>query len=100
VCRGAGLVIVEVREEVKMQQKPNKQKQKKTRQGCRVITNGGVRRKEMINMEVYEIKKSGACGSGGACSEHKTQAQNKININRGARLSIVEVYEVKTGCRD
>jgi len=51
----------------------------------------------MINMEVYEIKKSGACGSGGACSEHKTQAQNKININRGARLSIVEVYEVKTG---
>jgi len=54
VCRGAGLVIVEVREEVKMQQKPNK---KKTRRGCRVIINGGARRKEMINMEVYEIKK-------------------------------------------
>jgi len=53
---------VEVREEVKMQQKPNKQK---TRQGCRVVINGGARRKEMINMEVYEIKNSGACGSGG-----------------------------------
>ena len=30
---------------------------KKTRRGCRVIINGGARRKEMINMEVYEIKK-------------------------------------------
>jgi len=49
----------------------------------------------MINMEVYEIKKVVHV----VVEVHAVNIKHrpKININRGATLSIVEVYEVKTG---